>query len=248
MPETQMLMYGEIEIRTVCIDDGTWWVLKDVCNVLGLSNSRIVADRLDEDDVSQTYITDSIGRQQQTTTINESGLYDVILRSDKPEAKAFKRCVTHEVLPTIRQSGSYSLPQLSANELILKIAQANVDIERQINDVKNEVMLLDGKIDDAIKAIATPSDWVSAMNSRIIGIAGNTGKAMTLKGKMYAELENIANVSLSVRLKKMRNRMKSHGVTYKEQIAVTKLDIINKDERLRSMFNAIVEQHEAAGD
>jgi anti-repressor protein len=110
MNKLQVFSYEGNKIRTVQRDGEAWWVLKDVCDVLGLSNSRIVADRLDEDDVSQTYITDSLGRQQQTSIINESGLYTVILRSDKPEAKHFKRWVTHEVLPAIRKHGAYITP------------------------------------------------------------------------------------------------------------------------------------------
>jgi anti-repressor protein len=78
-----------------------------VCDVLELSNARMIADRLDSDDVSQAYVIDSMGRQQQTNIVNESGLYNVILRSDKPEARKFKRWVTHEVLPTIRKHGAY---------------------------------------------------------------------------------------------------------------------------------------------
>jgi phage antirepressor YoqD-like protein len=79
----------------------------------------MIADRLDSDDVSLTYITDSLGRQQQTNIINESGLYSVILRSDKPEAKAFKRWVTHEVLPQIRKTGGYNLPRTLPDALRL---------------------------------------------------------------------------------------------------------------------------------
>ena len=108
--QLQVFFYEGIDVRTVQWGAEIWWVLKDVCDVLGLSNSRIVADRLDEDDVSQTYITDSLGRQQQTSIVNESGLYNVILRSDKPEAKKFKRWVTREVLPTIRKHGAYLTP------------------------------------------------------------------------------------------------------------------------------------------
>ena len=110
MNELQVFEYRQtMDVRMVMQGDEPWWVLKDVCKVLGLSNRRMVADRLDEDEVSQTYITDSLGRQQETTVINESGLYSVILRSDKPEAKAFKRWVTHEVLPSIRRTGRYEL-------------------------------------------------------------------------------------------------------------------------------------------
>ena len=107
MNELQVFSYEGKDVRTIQRNGETWWVLKDVCDVLDLSNARMIADRLDEDDVSLAYVTDSIGRQQQTNIVNESGLYNVILRSDKPEAKKFKRWVTHEVLPQIRRHGAY---------------------------------------------------------------------------------------------------------------------------------------------
>jgi anti-repressor protein len=80
--------------------------LKDVCEILGLSNPSIVADRLDADERAKF----DLGRQGETNIINESGLYNVIIRSDKPEAKNFKRWVTHEVLPSIRKHGAYLTP------------------------------------------------------------------------------------------------------------------------------------------
>ncbi|MFA5638380.1 MAG: phage antirepressor KilAC domain-containing protein [Anaerovoracaceae bacterium] len=107
MNELQIFSYEGQEVRTIQRNGAPWWVLKDVCDVLELSNSRMIADRLDEDDVSLAYVTDSLGRQQQTSIVNESGLYNVILRSDKPEAKKFKRWITHDVLPTIRRHGVY---------------------------------------------------------------------------------------------------------------------------------------------
>ena len=107
MNNLQVFSYEGKEVRTLQKGGEPWWVLKDVCDVLELSNARMIADRLDPDDVSQAYVTDSMGRQQQTNIVNESGLYNVILRSDKPEARKFKRWVTHEVLPTIRKHGAY---------------------------------------------------------------------------------------------------------------------------------------------
>ena len=108
MNELQVFNYNSSEVRTVQRDGEPWFVLKDVCQVLGLGTPARVAERLDGDEVSQTHLTDSIGRQQETTIINESGLYNVILRSDKPEAKPFRKWVTSEVLPTIRRHGMYA--------------------------------------------------------------------------------------------------------------------------------------------
>lgn len=97
------LSYNGSNIRTAEKDGQLWWVLADVCNVLELSNPRVVADRLDEDERRKF----DLPRQGETWFINESGLYSVILRSDKPQAKPFRRWVTHEVLPQIRQNGCY---------------------------------------------------------------------------------------------------------------------------------------------
>ena len=119
MKQLQPFVYGGQDVRTAVIKGELWWVLKDVCAVLELTTPARVAERLDEDEVSQTHLTDSIGRQQETLIINESGLYNVILRSDKPQAKAFKRWVTHEVLPSIRQTGGYNLPKTLPDALRL---------------------------------------------------------------------------------------------------------------------------------
>lgn len=111
MNEMQVFNYKSFQVRTVEINSEPWFVLKDVCAVLGILNHKMTAQRLDVDEVSQTYLTDSLGRKQETTIINESGLYHVILRSDKQEAKPFRKWVTSEVLPSIRKTGSYALPK-----------------------------------------------------------------------------------------------------------------------------------------
>ena len=113
MNDILVFHYKSNEVRTVELNGEPWFVLKDVCAVLGISNHKMTAQRLDADEVSLTDITDSMGRQQETTVINESGLYNVILRSDKPEAKPFRKWVTSEVLPSIRKTGSYTMPKLS---------------------------------------------------------------------------------------------------------------------------------------
>ena len=98
--------YEDSKVRTLEKDGETWWALVDICAVLELSNSRIAAERLDEDERRKF----NLPRQGETWFINEFGLYSVILRSDKPKAKPFHRWVTHEVLPQIRKTGSYSIP------------------------------------------------------------------------------------------------------------------------------------------
>ncbi len=95
------------QIRTVIGDDGEpRFCLRDVCRSLGLT-SKGVGQRLSDEVISNYPIVDSLGRQQLATFVNEDGLYDVILESRKPDAKAFRKWVTSEVLPSIRKHGMY---------------------------------------------------------------------------------------------------------------------------------------------
>ena len=125
MAEIQVFTYQHREVRTVELNGEPWFVLKDVCEVLGISHITDTAKRMDEDEVGQTEVTDSMGRKQSTYVISESGLYNVILRSDKPEAKPFRKWVTSEVLPSIRKSGGYiaGQDQLTPEELMAKALQ-----------------------------------------------------------------------------------------------------------------------------
>lgn len=100
--------YNGAEIRTIDDNGQIWWVLKDICKVLELSDTSKTAGRLDEDELTRIKLV-SGNQIREMLAINESGLYSVILRSDKPEAKAFRRWITHEVLPEIRRNGCYSI-------------------------------------------------------------------------------------------------------------------------------------------
>lgn len=121
MNEMQTFVYSGAEVRTVRKDGAPWFVLKDVCGVLGVGNVSDVYARLDTDEKGVGQI-DTLGGRQSMNIISESGLYNVILRSDKPEAKPFRKWVTAEVLPAIRRSGGYIAGQndLSPAELMAK--------------------------------------------------------------------------------------------------------------------------------
>lgn len=97
-----------VNVRTRIINDESWFVGKDVCNALGFANHKDALSRLDSDERDGVGITDPMGRSQEVTVINESGLYHLIFQSRKPEAKAFRKWVTNDVLPSIRRTGTYS--------------------------------------------------------------------------------------------------------------------------------------------
>ena len=130
MNEIKVFNFEQQQVRTTMINNNPYWVLKDVCEVLEIKNNRDVVERLDEDEVDLTDIIDSVGRKQKTTIINESGLYSVILRSDKPNAKKFRKWVTSEVLPTIRKTGAYGVPTNFKEALLLAVKQQE-QIEKQ---------------------------------------------------------------------------------------------------------------------
>lgn len=112
MNDLKIFSYQSSEIRTVMKRGEPWFCLVDVCRVLSLSNPRSVADRLDPDERRKL----DLPRQGETWFISESGLYSVILRSDKPEAKPFRKWVTSEVLPAIRRTGQYSAKALTDHQ------------------------------------------------------------------------------------------------------------------------------------
>lgn len=148
MNELKVFRYEENDVRTVEKDGEPWFVLKDVCRVLGISKYRDAAERLDPDEREPVRV-DTPGGPQEMTCVNESGLYSVILRSDKPEAKPFRRWVTSEVLPSIRKHGGYiaGQEQMSPEELMaaaLLMANKKLkDREARLSEltVQNQILL-----------------------------------------------------------------------------------------------------------
>ena len=104
--------YKSKPVRVIQDEDGIpWWVAKDVCKILGLEDTHKVVKRLDNDEKGRKIIP-TPGGDQEMWIINEPGLYSLMLRSNKPEAKQFKKWITHDVLPTIRKTGKYEIQGL----------------------------------------------------------------------------------------------------------------------------------------
>ena len=123
------------EIRTAVINDEPMFCLIDICKALEIKNATDVAKRLDEDELTRLNLGSRAG---ETNFITESGLYAVILRSDKPNAKKFRKWVTSEVLPTIRKTGSYGMPKTTGGQIQL-LAQGYTELEQKVNDIKDDV-------------------------------------------------------------------------------------------------------------
>lgn len=114
--------YEAWQVRIIQSEDREpWWVASDVCEILGLTNTTEALKGIDDDEKSTLRISEG---GPERNIINEPGLYSLIMRSNKPEAKRFKRWITHEVLPAIRKTGKYEIGSLSEIDLIIKSAQA----------------------------------------------------------------------------------------------------------------------------
>lgn len=129
--------YGDSLVRVVQTENGEpMWVAKDVCDILGYTHITNTLSKLDEDEKLTVKILQS-GQDREMSVINESGLYTLILRSNKPEAKPFKKWVTHEVLPSIRKTGGYNMGG----------SASSIDYAPVLAEVKNFLVGLEAKLD-----------------------------------------------------------------------------------------------------
>lgn len=141
MKELQVFNFNKNNVRTFLRNDEVWFCLKDVCEILGLSNNRKVIERLNQKGVT-TSDTPTKGGMQKMNFINEGNLYKVIFQSRKPQAEKFTEWVTEEVLPTIRKTGSFSLPQTPEEKIDL-LLQASSNANKRVEAVEERVTHLE---------------------------------------------------------------------------------------------------------
>lgn len=233
MNEIQVWNYESSEVRTVQVNGEPWFVLSDVCKVLELSTPARVAERLEKDEVSQTHTIDRMGREQKTTIINESGLYTVILRSDKPQAKPFRKWVTSEVLPSIRKHGSYSVQSQFADlspqlQVLIQMETRQKQIEARQAEQATALAGLEQKLQNTCEVIALDKTaWRKDSEHLINKIARATGEGYggirLVYEEIYRSIESRADVSLNTRLTNKRNRMAGEGVCKSKRDKLTRL-------------------------
>lgn len=108
-------------VRSLLIDGEPWFVAKDICEILDLGNPTVTVSRLDTDEVTKFNLGSQSG---ETNIVSESGLYSLTLGSKKPEAKPFKRWVTHDVIPAVRKTGTYSVKPMTPIQMLAAQAKA----------------------------------------------------------------------------------------------------------------------------
>lgn len=136
MNELQNFNFSGQDVRIITINDEPWFVVADIAKVLGASNSRSLAQMVDEEDKGKQ----SLHSGSDATIVNESGLYTILLRSNNPQAKPFRRWVTSEVLPTIRKHGAYNAKvPTTQRELVQLALSANEETNQRIDVIENKI-------------------------------------------------------------------------------------------------------------
>ena len=178
------------KVRTVTLNGAPCFVAADICRALDIANSRDAVKRLDDDERG-VVSTDTLGGVQEMTVVNESGLYSLVLGSRKPEAKQFKRWITHEVIPTIRKTGGY----VNNDELFVNTYLPNADdtTKALFRSTLETIRAQNAKLEE-YKPKAIFADAVSASKSSIL--VGELAKILQQNGvaigqnRLFAWLRN----------------------------------------------------------
>lgn len=230
------------EFRTAEREGETWFCLADVCRPLGLLASD-VRKRLKSEGMDTIQTLTNRGTQKMLF-VNEGNLYRAIFQSKKPEAERFTDWVTEEVLPSIRKTGRYeSRPMTAAEQLA---AQANLLVE-----LERRTAAMEERMDRALTALAGPRErnWTEDMKEAIANYCKATGLTEVAgRGRLYAELDRTANCNTDARLSRLRDRKKRAGVRRRDYMALTKLDAIALDGRLRAAFEGVVSRMTAQAE
>lgn len=241
-------------VRTIVIDEEPWFVAKDITDVLGFANGRkAVEDNVDDEDKQVIQKSPAVTFEipnRGMTFLNESGLYTLVIKCKLDRAKRFRRWITSEVIPQIRKTGRYRVSDNSDLSPELQLAYGIVDQlaihERQIRETR-EIAEKAADSLEAIKDAVQPviDRWRKTTNEkvkRITKFADKTHQAMW--DEMYRELELRAGCNLNKRLENLRSRMRDNGETKTSVNKLCKMDVVERDKKLREIFSKIVSEYE----
>lgn len=231
-------------IRTIEKDGEPWFVGKDVAAALGYSNTKDALSRhIDAEDKYQgegVAFPDPHGILQYPTIINESGLYSLVLSSKLPTAKKFKRWVTSEVIPSIRKTGSYSVPcdlsRLSPEMQMLKLlTDKAIENELAQQEQARQLHQVEQKVENIRELVGiNPNGWREDCRKLIVKIAysmGGNEYIREVNNEVFNLVDKRAGVSLETRLTNKRRRMAEEGVCKSKRDRLSKVDVIAEDKK-----------------
>lgn len=196
--EIQTFNFNNATLRTLTDENGDpWFVAKDVCDILGLENSRKATAELDPDEKNTVTISDGIPGNPNKTIISEPGLYKLIMRSRKPETKTFQRWVTHEVLPSIRKHGIYA---------------TETTIDQILADPDFGIRLLTSLKEERAKRIQAENQ-IKGLEPKAKALEDFTNVPDALLVRDAAKL--LSNAGTPIGEKELREWLSQHGWTYR---------------------------------
>jgi len=180
--------------------------------------------------------------------IPENIFYRLAMKASNQTAVAFQCKIADEVLPSIRKTGSYAPKQMTQAEILAGLAQVTVEIERKANTALEVANKASKQITNALDVFTAPidKDWRQSTNAKMRGICQEHGLSyLVFYHDLYEELENLARVTLKARLARLRTRLQGQGATKTACKAITKLEVIERDPKLRPIFEGIVRKYQA---
>lgn len=238
-----------------------WFVAKEVCDILGISNpskaingenKRLKDGKMHrvgglDDDEKAMRIANTPGGPQRVLCVNEFGIYKLVMKSHKEEAKPFQRWVTHEVLPSIKRDGMYSLektsqelsPELKMFGQMYKVMAKN---ELRLNKVENSLKQIKKAV--SIGQSEDPKAWRVEANQVIrdygTQLGGQEDDYRRAYHTVYDEVERRGHFNLDARVRNLKKRMTQAGMPKSQVKSLSRLDAISSNVQLREIFISVV--------
>lgn len=231
------------ELRIVERNGEPWFVAADVCRALEHSNVSMALDRLDADEKAKFNLGLSGG---DTNCVNEPGLYSLVLGSRKQEAKDFKRWITHEVIPQIRKTGTYSTKPQSALELFAQSVAAMQEMEKKQQVLEDRQSEVEHRLDNIGDIVAlNPNSWRKECTAIIAKTAekmGGFGFIPNVNAEIYKLMLERFGIDLKRRLTNKRLRAADDGVCRSKRDKMSYLDVIADDKRAIESYVQLVKE------
>lgn len=239
--------FGNVRAVLIGEKQEPYFVGKDVAECLGYANTRdALKTHVDDEDKAGVVIHDG-SQNRNVIGINESGLYSLILSSKLPSAKEFKRWVTSEVLPSIRQTGSYSSANMTMEDIIIYQMEQTKAMKQQLDNQSIQI----AETKEELKGIRdivslNPNSWRKDSTNLVNQIAmfkGGTQECYReIRYEIYALVNQRAGCNLEIRLTNMKRRLREEGICNSKLAKLNQLDVIAQDKKLIEIYLIIVKE------
>lgn len=246
--------FGGVQADIYSNDKDMYMTALQLGECLGYANPRESINKIvsrndylrDAEFSAEVALTSPRGDTQSTRVFTEDGIYEVTMLSRTDKAKDFRSWV-RRILKGLRK-GEAKLAPMTQAEILAMQANLLVSMEQRVNAIDEKAEKANDRLNDALDIFAAPinKSWREETNRKINQMCQLNGfNYQIFKGDLYKELESAARCDITARQRNLRDRLKRAGATYKEREAITKIDVIERDEKLRLIFDGIVRKYQA---